>query len=270
MIGKLRDASLRQRLVRQFCKLLAQIGSDMGQSIPLAFVRTGPIRRPPIALLSERVNEADILCGHFEATRGRVAAMEESDARPPHTTEFSFKRERPDLIGFTGKTAGRTQCGILMHSSLAVTTEGLPLGLVAIKFWTGGDDAEAQDQSGRDSDRAEGEHPLAGEFTAIVPTFPLPLDDSFILDRESDIYELFCLAEEIGTHSCCEPVLIGLPGTAIIRLPTKWTRLRSKAYIGSGSRTRKAIRMKRLSKFVSASFEFCRRSTSRRNIPHSL
>ncbi len=29
-----------------------------------------------------------------------------------------------------------TVCEILMHSSLAVTTEGLPLGLTAIKFWT--------------------------------------------------------------------------------------------------------------------------------------
>ncbi|MCA1360793.1 hypothetical protein I6F14_10460 [Bradyrhizobium sp. IC3069] len=51
------------------------------------------------------------------------------------TTEFSFNREKPDLIGFTGKTAGRT-CGILMHASLAVTTKGFPLGLAAIKFWS--------------------------------------------------------------------------------------------------------------------------------------
>jgi hypothetical protein len=29
-----------------------------------------------------------------------------------------------------------TVCGLLMHSNLAVTTEGLPLGLSAIKFWT--------------------------------------------------------------------------------------------------------------------------------------
>lgn len=27
-------------------------------------------------------------------------------------------------------------CGILMHSSLSVTAEGLPLGLTAVKFWT--------------------------------------------------------------------------------------------------------------------------------------
>ncbi len=30
----------------------------------------------------------------------------------------------------------RTLCGVLMHSSLAVTTSGTPLGLVAVKFWT--------------------------------------------------------------------------------------------------------------------------------------
>ncbi|UWU72962.1 hypothetical protein [Bradyrhizobium sp. NC92] len=75
------------------------------------------------------------------------------------------------MTGFTRKTAGRTQCGILMHSSLAMTTEGLPLGLAAIKFWTrkkfkGDDGAEAEDQSDACSDR-EGEYPLAEDFTAI-------------------------------------------------------------------------------------------------------
>jgi hypothetical protein len=35
-----------------------------------------------------------------------------------------------------GRLQYRTQCGILMHSSLVVTIEGLPLGLAAIKCWT--------------------------------------------------------------------------------------------------------------------------------------
>ncbi|MGO8366648.1 IS4 family transposase, partial [Rhizobium johnstonii] len=29
-----------------------------------------------------------------------------------------------------------TVCGILMHSSLALTLDGLPLGLAAVKFWS--------------------------------------------------------------------------------------------------------------------------------------
>jgi hypothetical protein len=62
------------------------------------------------------------------------------------TTEFTFQRERSEGIGITyrvnsGKDkAGRfrmhTVCGLLMHSSLAVTLDGLPPGLSAIKFWT--------------------------------------------------------------------------------------------------------------------------------------
>ena len=30
----------------------------------------------------------------------------------------------------------RTVCGLLMHSSLATTTDGLPLGMTAAKFWS--------------------------------------------------------------------------------------------------------------------------------------
>lgn len=125
-----------ERLGRRFCKLLARIGSDMGQSIPLVCQDWANTKAAYRFFSNERVNEADILCGHFDATRGRVTATKGPILVLHDTTEFSFRREKPDLIGFTGKTAGRTQCGILMHSTLAVTTEGLPLGLAAIKFWT--------------------------------------------------------------------------------------------------------------------------------------
>ena len=60
------------------------------------------------------------------------------------TTEFTFKREDVEAVGKTrinfnrayrdGKPRLYTACGLLMHSSLAVTTEGLPLSITAIKF----------------------------------------------------------------------------------------------------------------------------------------
>jgi hypothetical protein len=56
------------------------------------------------------------------------------------TTEFSFTRNTPDGAGYLSYVKGRhgthTACGVLLHSSLAVTTDGLPLGLAATKFWT--------------------------------------------------------------------------------------------------------------------------------------
>jgi hypothetical protein len=61
------------------------------------------------------------------------------------TTEFSHERENADRVGQTcrinsgGDKEGRirmhTVCGLLTHASLAVTPEGLPLGLGAVKFW---------------------------------------------------------------------------------------------------------------------------------------
>lgn len=59
--------------------------------------------------------------------------------------QFTYQRRNPHEIGFTSSVnSGRdkkgwlrkhTVCGILMHWSLAVTLDGLPLALAAVKFW---------------------------------------------------------------------------------------------------------------------------------------
>jgi len=63
-----------------------------------------------------------------------------------HPTEFSYQPKDTSAIGITksinsgrdkaDRVRSRTACGILMHSSLVVTAEGLPLGLAAVKFRT--------------------------------------------------------------------------------------------------------------------------------------
>ena len=91
-----------------------------------------------------------------------------------------------------------------MHASLAVTTDGAPLGLAAVKFWT------------RDSFKG-----TAALKRHINPTrVPIETKESYrwlenlrqsvallrdpqrcihVGDRESDIYELYCLAQELDT-----------------------------------------------------------------------
>jgi hypothetical protein len=91
-----------------------------------------------------------------------------------------------------------------MHSSLAVTTEGLPLGPTAIKFWSRskfkGTNALKRsvnptrvpiEQKGsiRWLENLKYSTELLGEAGRCV----------HIGDRESDIYELFCTAEQSGT-----------------------------------------------------------------------
>lgn len=135
-----------QRLKTRLGKLLAQSGGTMGESIPLGCQDWANPKAAYRFFSNERVNEADILAGHFQSTRDRVAASDGPIFVLHDTTEFTFKRENPEAIGTTNRIfVGRDQtgrrrlhtvCGILMHSSLAVTSDGLPLGLTAAKFWT--------------------------------------------------------------------------------------------------------------------------------------
>jgi hypothetical protein len=194
--------------------LLKQIGSDVGQSIPLVCQDWANTKAAYRFFSNSRVSEVDIFSGHFASTRERLAAANGIILMLHDTTEFTFKRDKPELIGITktvnkkgkaGWLTPHTLCGLLMHSSLAVTTEGVPLGLAAVKFWTRkkfkGTAALKKKinptrvpiekkESVRWIDNLKQATELAAEPETCV----------HIGDRESDIYELFCTAREIGTH----------------------------------------------------------------------
>ncbi|MGH7174639.1 MAG: IS4/Tn5 family transposase DNA-binding protein [Gemmataceae bacterium] len=57
-------------------KRLAQIGDALGASIPLAFQDWANTKAAYRFFATERVNEADILAGHFASTRDRAAAAD--------------------------------------------------------------------------------------------------------------------------------------------------------------------------------------------------
>ena len=165
------------RLARRLRTLLGQFAQAPGQSIALVCQDWANTKAAYRFLSNERVSEADILAGHFGATRERIAAIRHGPVLMLHdTTEFSWQRDSAQALGVLGKTpTGRdaegrvrhhTIRGILMHSSLAVTTEGLPLGLAAIKLpdaleVQGRQRPQALDQPDSRAHRGEGEHLLA-------------------------------------------------------------------------------------------------------------
>jgi hypothetical protein len=124
--------------------LLHQLGGSIGGTIPFACQDWASTKAAYRFLSNDDVDERTILAGHFQATRDRAHAGSGPLLILQDTTEFSYQRKVPEQVGFTGKTnsgkdkAGRsrnhTVCGILMHSSLAVTTDGLPLGLARSSF----------------------------------------------------------------------------------------------------------------------------------------
>ena len=198
------------RLGRRFQKLVRQLESRLGQSIPLACQDWTNTKAAYRFLSNRRVSEEPILAGHFRATCDRVAAADGPILILHDTTEFTYYRESAQSLGVLHKgfkSWGQERYvvrGILMHSSLAVTTEGLPLGLTAIKFWSRskfkGTNALKRSvnptripieekESIRWLENLQRSTELLGEAGRCV----------HIGDRESDIYELFCTAEQSGT-----------------------------------------------------------------------
>ncbi len=71
----------------------------MGESLPLACQDWANTKAAYRFFSNERVSEAEILAGHFQSTAGRFAAAEGPILVLQDTTEFTYKRERPDLVG---------------------------------------------------------------------------------------------------------------------------------------------------------------------------
>lgn len=203
------------RLGKRLGSLLHQLGGSIGGTIPVACQDWANTKAAYRFLSNDDVDEQAILAGHFQATRDRARASTGPLLVLQDTTEFSFKRDKPELVGFKGVThsrrdkAGRPQphttCGILMHSSLVVTAQGLPLGLCAIKFWSRQKfKGTAALKRKINPTRVPIEEKESVKWLLNLRQSTALIDDPrrcvHIGDRESDIYELFSLADELETR----------------------------------------------------------------------
>jgi hypothetical protein len=209
--SEFQDARLRKR----FGVVLERLWSGMGQTIPFACQDWASTKAAYRFLSNDRVSEQDILSGHFQASADRFKATQGPILILQDTTTFSYQRERPELIGYTGKTSIQrakhglltplTQCGILMHSSLVVTAEGLPLGLAAVKFWTrsrfkGCTALKRHVNPTRVPIEEKESYRWLENMRQSTALLGEPVRCIHVGDRESDIYELFCTAHDLCTY----------------------------------------------------------------------
>lgn len=203
-----------KRIGKRFKSILTQLWSGIGESVPYACQDWANTKAAYRFFSNSHVNEKQILHGHFQSTQERFSKLDDPILILQDTTTFSYQREKPELIGIThvlrngnlySKSKAHTQCGIQMHSSLAVTTQGLPLGLAAIKFWTrkkfkGTNALKKHVNPTRISIKKKESYRWLQSMEESTKLLNEPNRCIHIGDRESDIYELFCTAKEIGTN----------------------------------------------------------------------
>lgn len=204
-----------KRLERRLRQLLDQLSAAPGKPVPAACGDWAATKAAYRFFDNPRVTEHGVLAGHFAATAARVAASEGPILILQDTTEFIYNRARPGKIGFTNTiNAGRyragqpnvlTLCGMLMHSSLAVTLAGTPLGVTAVKLWTrtkykGTWKLKRHVNPTRVPIETKESYRWLENLRQSMTLLGAPERCVHVGDRESDIYELFCLAQDLRTR----------------------------------------------------------------------
>jgi len=203
------------RLDRRLRQLVERMEVGFGESIPLACQDWAGTKAAYRFFSNGRVSEDEILRGHFEATRRRFAASDGPVLVLHDTTEFTWKRTRSEAVGFTTKVDSRkdkrgrprmhTVCGLLMHSSMATTTDGLPLGMAAAKFWSrkkfkGTNALKRKINPTRVPIEGKESMRWLDNLRQSTELLDDPARCVHVCDREGDIWELFCLARQMDTH----------------------------------------------------------------------
>lgn len=105
-----------------------------------------------------------------------------------------------------------------MHSSLVVTEDGLPLGLASVKFWNRDkfkDTAQLKRKINPTRVPIEAKESIRwlDNLRQSIALLGEPHRCVHVGDRESDIYELYCLATDLGSHFVVRTVVDRLAGS---------------------------------------------------------
>ena len=147
-----------------------------------------------------RVDPDAIRAAHRDSTRQRLPDRAgEPILAIQDTTSFDFT-DHPATTGL-GYLGHRKRAGLWLHSALAVTAAGVPLGLIDQRTWTRdpatlGKRAQRNKKETADKESQRWLDALAATEAA-VPVGPTVVT---VADREADFYDLFAAPRRPGSH----------------------------------------------------------------------
>lgn len=182
------DARLTQRLV----SLVAKLVEHPGESLPEALGQWSDVKAAYRFFDNEKVTVEAIYNAHRKATLEKIQNHPVILAVQDTTVlNYTLHRETEGLgpIGQAGLS------GFFLHSCLAISPEGVPMGILAHRMWV-------RSSEGRDSRRTHKKRPIDEKESVrwidvtreVAETVPSTTRVIMVGDRESDIFDLFLLA----------------------------------------------------------------------------
>lgn len=190
---ELRDPRRNQRVKR----MIAQFSANPGASIPKASGNQADTKAAYRALGSDEIPAEAIRLAHARATVDRMSELQRVLVLQD-TMTLSFNTcPQTEGLGPVGKAGTH---GLLVHSGLAVTPEGLPLGILHQDVW-----AREEEEGKRKTRRkrlVEEKESFRWLETvdAVESLLPKDLEVWIAGDREADIFELFAMPRRAGLH----------------------------------------------------------------------
>ncbi len=142
---------------------------------------------------------ADLQAGHRRVTVQRLAQTTGPILVPQDTTELDFTT--PLRLRTLGSLAHPKHCGLFVHSALALTDQGVPVGLLHQQVWERDPAQRGKRQQRRHKDTADKESQRwLDTEAASVAALPAERTVITLADREADFYDLFAAPRRPQQH----------------------------------------------------------------------
>lgn len=178
-------------------RMIEQLSANPGASIPKACGTRADTKAAYRALGSEDISTEEIRLAHARATVERMGGLKRVLV-VQDTMILSFNTcPATRGLGPTGKAGTH---GLLVHSGLAVTPDGLPLGIVHQQVWAR--EEEERKRKTRRKRLVEEKESFRWLETvdAVESLLPKDLEVWVAGDREADLFELFAMPRRAELH----------------------------------------------------------------------
>jgi hypothetical protein len=229
----LSDARLTKRLVRIVADKLAKPTA----SIPQASGSWTASKATYRFLSSAKVTPVRIRSAHADATCSRIQHHDAVLVLQDTTELLYTSHPHTTGLGFLDHATSR---GLKVHSALAATLDGIPLGLVQQAVWArdlatkGRKTRKRPPQAERESQR------WLTSLAEVQQSIPAPTGLIVVADREADIYPLFIAPRDDRTNLVIRATYNrGLVGGSKLEQVVKnvaWQGSRTVTIVGNGSR----------------------------------